>query len=172
MSTAERTDPDLWDKVKAEITEGSKGGRKGEWSARKAQLAVQQYKSRGGRYKGEKRADNDLKTWTDEDWGTKSGKRSRDTGERYLPRKARQKLSDSEYASTTARKRADTRDGKQHSSQPGDVARKTARARDGGSDTLESMTKTELMDRARALDIRGRSRMKRSELERAISRAR
>ena len=171
MSTAERTDPGLWDKVKAEITKGSKGGRKGEWSARKAQLAVQEYKARGGRYKGEKKADNDLKTWTDEDWGTKSGKRSRDTGERYLPKKAREKLSDSEYSRTTSRKRADTRKGKQHSSQPRDVVNKTASARDGGHDTLEAMTKAELMDRARSLDISGRSKMNRNELERAVSKA-
>ena len=52
---AKRTDRRLWDQVKAEITEGDKGGRPGQWSARKAQMAVQAYKQRGGGYHGEKR---------------------------------------------------------------------------------------------------------------------
>jgi hypothetical protein len=38
--------------VKAEVTRGSKGGRPGEWSARKAQLAAHLYKARGGGYEG------------------------------------------------------------------------------------------------------------------------
>lgn len=41
--TAKRTDPDLWEAVKADVTRSSKGGDKGKWSARKAQLAVQEY---------------------------------------------------------------------------------------------------------------------------------
>ena len=56
----ERTDPKLWEKVKDEVTEGDKGGRPGQWSARKAQLAVGEYKKEGGGYKGEKSADNHL----------------------------------------------------------------------------------------------------------------
>ena len=46
--TAEKTDPALWEEVKEEVTAGSKGGRAGQWSARKAQLAVAEYKKRGG----------------------------------------------------------------------------------------------------------------------------
>ena len=83
--TAEKTDSDLWETVKGEIIRGSKGGRRGQWSARKAQMAVQEYKRRGGGYVGDKSDDNSLEEWTDEEWGTRSGKRSRDTGERYLP---------------------------------------------------------------------------------------
>jgi hypothetical protein len=64
--TAHRTDPKLWDKVKSEITKGRKGGETGQWSARKAQLAVQEYKKRGGGYIGRKSADNSLARWTDE----------------------------------------------------------------------------------------------------------
>jgi hypothetical protein len=64
--TAQRTDPKLWEKVKSEITKGRKGGDAGQWSARKAQLAVQEYKKRGGRYVGRKAADNTLARWTDE----------------------------------------------------------------------------------------------------------
>ena len=132
--TAERTDPKLWDKVKREVTAGSKGGGKGEWSARKAQLAVSEYKKRGGGYRGAKDDDNSLHQWSEEDWGTKSGKPSGETGERYLPKAARAALSKEEYARTTAKKRADTRKGKQFSAQPGDVAKKTARYRDGGGE--------------------------------------
>ena len=43
-----------------------------------------------------------LKAWGKQDWGTKSGKPSSKTGERYLPKKAREALSDSEYAATTS----------------------------------------------------------------------
>ncbi len=50
--TAKRSDPELWEAVKAEVTRGAKGGRPGEWSARKAQLAAHLYKARGGRYDG------------------------------------------------------------------------------------------------------------------------
>lgn len=71
-----------------------------------------------------------LDSWTKEDWGTKSGKNSTQgkeaTGERYLPRKAREALSDSEYKRTSAKKRAAAR---QHSKQPEDVAKKTAKYR-------------------------------------------
>ena len=48
-----------------------------------------------------------LDSWTREKWGTKSGKNSTQgkeaTGERYLPKKARESLSDKEYARSTAK---------------------------------------------------------------------
>lgn len=50
--TAERTDPELWEAVKTEVKQGSKGGEAGEWSASKARLAVHEYKKRGGGYRG------------------------------------------------------------------------------------------------------------------------
>ena len=37
----------LFNKIKA----GSKGGRAGQWSARKAQMLARQYKAKGGGYK-------------------------------------------------------------------------------------------------------------------------
>jgi hypothetical protein len=74
-----------------------------------------------------------LKKWTQEEWGTKSGKPStqgsKATGERYLPKKAREALSSEEYARTSAKKREDTKKGKQFSKQPESVAKKTARFR-------------------------------------------
>ena len=74
-----------------------------------------------------------LKKWGKEKWGTKSGKNStqgkKATGERYLPKKAREALSDKEYARSTAKKRASIRKGEQHSKQPDKIAKKTARYR-------------------------------------------
>jgi hypothetical protein len=74
-----------------------------------------------------------LKKWTQEDWGTKSGKPStqgpKATGERYLPKKARESLSASEYAATTKAKREGTKAGKQFVKQPKTIAKKTARFR-------------------------------------------
>ena len=66
-----------------------------------------------------------LKKWTKQKWGTKSGKKSSETGERYLPDAAIKALSDKEYAATTRKKRKDTKKGKQHSKQPKNVAKKT-----------------------------------------------
>jgi hypothetical protein len=116
--TAKKTDPKLWDKVKTRVTKSEKGGKPGQWSARKAQIATAEYKKEGGGYAGKKAADNHLQQWTDEEWGTKSGKESGKTGERYLPKKARESLTGEEYAASTAKKRADTRKGKQFSKQP------------------------------------------------------
>jgi hypothetical protein len=164
--TAEKTDPALWDKVKKDVTEGDKGGRPGQWSARKAQVAVAEYKHVGGGYKGRKTSDNSLSEWTREDWGTRSGKPSGETGERYLPREAREKLTPEEYNSTTARKRADTRKGKQFSRQPEPVARKTAEARRHGPGAGPS--KAALMEEARRRDIPGRSRMTKPQLAHAL----
>jgi hypothetical protein len=76
-----------------------------------------------------KKPQESLKKWSDQDWGTKSGKPSGETGERYLPKKAREALSDSEYAATTAAKRKDKAAGKQHSAQPKKIAEKTAKYR-------------------------------------------
>jgi hypothetical protein len=163
--TAEKTDPELWEKVKKRVTAGDKGGDKGEWSARKAQLAVAEYKKAGGGYRGKKDPHNHLTEWTREEWGTKSGKESGETGERYLPKKAREALSDAEYKRTTAKKRADTRKGKQFSAQPKDVADKTAAARGG------EPTKADLMTEARKKNIKGRSAMTKAQLEEALDRA-
>ena len=76
-----------------------------------------------------------LKCWSKEEWGTKSGKPStqgaKATGERYLPKKAREALSPAEYAATTRAKREGTRKGKQFVAQPKKIAKKTARHRKG-----------------------------------------
>ncbi|MBN4094901.1 hypothetical protein [Methylobacterium sp. OT2] len=188
--TAKKTDPKLWDKVKTQVTKSEKGGKPGQWSARKAQIATAEYKKEGGGYAGKKSADNHLQQWTDEEWGTKSGKESGKTGERYLPKKARESLTDTEYAASTAKKRADTRKGKQFSKQPKAAAEKAAAAREDGKSTKASgkgktsgkatgksagkasgkveTTKAALMRKARAQNVPGRSRMSKAQLEHAV----
>ena len=72
-----------------------------------------------------KKSQKSLKSWTKQKWRTKSGKKSSETGERYLPEKAIKALSSKEYAATTKKKREDTAKGKQHSKQPKKIAKKT-----------------------------------------------
>jgi len=129
-----RRDEAKWKRIVASVKAGSKGGKPGQWSARKAQLATQRYQKSGGTYTGSKtKAQKSLSKWTKEKWGTKSGKNStqgsKATGERYLPKKARDALSKKEYVATSRKKRADTKAGKQFSKQPKKVAKKTARYR-------------------------------------------
>ena len=130
--TARRLNPKIWERAKAR----AKRKMGGKWSGRAAQLAVRYYKDAGGKYAGRKRASNKLSQWTKQDWGTKSGKNStqgpKATGERYLPKKARQALSDKEYKATSAKKRKDTKAGKQFSAQPKKIAKKTAKYRKAG----------------------------------------
>jgi len=76
-----------------------------------------------------KKSQRSLKAWTKQKWRTKSGKKSSETGERYLPEKAIKSLSSREYADTTKKKREDTAKGKQHSKQPKKIAKKTRQYR-------------------------------------------
>ena len=76
-----------------------------------------------------KESQRSLRSWTKQKWRTKSGKKSSETGERYLPEKAIKSLSSAEYAATTKKKREDTKKGKQHSKQPKRVAKKTKKYR-------------------------------------------
>jgi hypothetical protein len=121
-----RTNEKLWEQAKAQ----AKAKMGGKHSAHAMQLAGKIYKEKGGGYSGEKtEAQKSLKKWTKEEWGTKSGKPSGKTGERYLPKKAREALSPAEYAATTRAKREGTRKGKQFVAQPKKIAEKTAKFR-------------------------------------------
>jgi hypothetical protein len=128
------TKPEARERIKNRIMAGSKGGKPGQWSARKAQLLSQAYEKAGGGYSGAKtEKQKSLSKWTKEKWGTKSGKPStqgsKATGERYLPEKARKSLTAAEYAATTKAKREGTKAGKQFVKQPKAIAKKTARSR-------------------------------------------
>ena len=129
MSTAIKTNPKLWDKIVSEVKRGTKGGKSGEWSARKAQLSVKLYKEQGGGYKGKKSPSNSLVKWTKQDWTTKSGEPSLKTGERYLHKKAIKSLSAKEYSATTTAKRKSLKEGEQFSKQPKKIAKKVVKFR-------------------------------------------
>ena len=54
------TKPELRERIKDRIMASSKGGKPGQWSARRSQLLVQEYEKAGGGYqggKGEKQKD-------------------------------------------------------------------------------------------------------------------
>jgi hypothetical protein len=125
-----RTNETMWRSIVSQVKSESVGGTKaGQWSARKAQIAVQRYKSRGGRYIGPKSKSNSLVRWGAQKWRTKSGRPSHITGERYLPEKAIRHLSAEQYRRTSEAKRRSMRRGRQFSKQPKDIAKITSRYR-------------------------------------------
>ena len=128
MSVAKKTNPSKWKAVVAKVKASTKGGDPGEWSARKAQLAVQEYKASGGGYVGKKSSDNSLSKWTDKKWKTSDGSPSQGK-KRYLPEKAWSSLSTGEKAATNRAKAAGNAQGKQFVAQPKTVAKKVAKFR-------------------------------------------
>jgi hypothetical protein len=121
-----RTNDILWEKSKKEAIE--KMG--GLFSARAMQLAGKIYREKGGGYTGEKtKAQKDLTKWTKEDWRTKSGGLSRETGERYLPENAIKALTGAEYGATTRLKREGMKQGKQYVKQPKTIIEKVKKFR-------------------------------------------
>ena len=122
-STAKKTDPVRWDKIVKRLKRSSKGGRPGEWSARKAQFAVSEYKkemkSIGKKpYRGRKSRSNSLSRWTRQKWDyvdPKDKKKKRSQRGRYFPESVRRKLSKREKRLTNKRKRYSTKLKKQHS---------------------------------------------------------
>ena len=66
------TKPELRERIKNRVMKGTKGGKSGQWSARKAQLVASEYKKAGGGYKGGKgKKQKSLSKWGKEDWQTK-----------------------------------------------------------------------------------------------------
>lgn len=76
-----------------------------------------------------KKPQKSLLKWGKQKWQTKSGKPSSETGERYLPKKAIENLSDKEYAATTRAKRKGGGTGSTVP-QPKKIAKKTKKYRD------------------------------------------
>lgn len=157
-TSAVRSDPELWEHVKATVKAGNKGGKPGQWSARKAQLSVMLYKRAGGGYIGPRDPNNSLTRWTEQDWTTKSGRPSLETGERYLPRAAIEALSASEYAETTQRKRAGLRRGEQFTPQPAEIAAKVAPYRENDGDSMPYVPACPRATRDVALNLQNRQK--------------
>jgi UTP:GlnB (protein PII) uridylyltransferase len=66
------TKPGMRERIKDRIMTGSKGGKPGQWSARKAQLLAQEYEKSGGDYRGGKgKSQKSLEKWGKEKWMTK-----------------------------------------------------------------------------------------------------
>jgi len=126
----QRTDQRLWEHIVKNIrAQETAGTHAGQWSARKAQMDVREYKSEGEGYIGEKKENNSLVKWGKQDWTTKSGKPSHETGERYLPRKAIENLSSKEYQETSKAKRKGMKEGQQFVSQPEAIKNKVRKYR-------------------------------------------
>ena len=121
------TKPDLRRELKEEIKRSDKGGKPGQWSARKSQLLVQEYEKQGGGYKGEKNdAAESLEEWTNQDWQTKEGDadaQQGDTMKRYLPKKAWAMLTDAQTKEAEKTKQEVSKEGEQHADWP-DVVKK------------------------------------------------
>ena len=128
MSTAKKTKGKLWKRIVASVKAGSKGGKPGQWSARKAQLAVARYKKSGGGYKGAKSSSNSLSKWSKQKWRTSDGSPSKGK-KRYLPDAAWKSLSSAEKAATNRAKAIGNKAGKQFVKQPKKIASKIKRFR-------------------------------------------
>ncbi len=112
------TEPELREKIKDELMAGDKGGKSGQWSARKSQMLVKEYEAQGGDYLNDEKteAQKSLQEWTDEDWQTSDGKvaiRGDDKTERYLPRAAWDKLTEAEKKAANLKKEKGTKAGEQ-----------------------------------------------------------
>ena len=133
------TDPELRLRLKDEVVAGDKGGKPGQWSARKAQLLQHEYEKAGGGYLGEKDATQEhLSQWTAEEWQTSDGSpRARTDGpeekggasKRYLPKQAWEQLSESETEATNAAKAEGSAHGEQFVANPEAAAEASRAAR-------------------------------------------
>jgi len=128
MSTAKKSNPGKWKRIVAAVKAGAKGGRPGQWSARKAQIAVARYKKSGGGYSGPKESSNSLSKWSKQKWRTSDGNKS-EGKKRYLPDAAWKALSSAEKAATNRAKAAGNKQGKQFVRQPKNIAAKVKRYR-------------------------------------------
>ena len=87
------TKPEMRKRIFNRIKAGSKGGKPGQWSARKAQLVASEYKKAGGGYKGGKgEKQKSLKKWGKEDWQTREeyeskGKKAAKAAKKYKDKK-------------------------------------------------------------------------------------
>jgi len=152
-SSAKRTDPELWEEVKEEATEGS---------ARKAQLAVLR-----GRKVGRQQPPSMDRGGLGHEVRPQEHRHGRALS---FEEGARGAVQRGVRARTTRKKRKDTAKGKQFSSQPEDVKRKTARYRHGSGAGDDAPSKAELYDDARRRGLEGRSKMSKAALAKALGR--
>ena len=168
------TKPDLRREIKEEIKQSDKGGKPGQWSARKSQLLVQEYEKQGGGYKKDKKdeAAQSLEEWGEQNWQTKEGEgRARQDGtKRYLPEKVWEKLSDEEQKEAEQTKKEASQRGDQYVKWTPAIKRAMQEAGYTSNEDSE-LTKQELYEEAKALDVSDRSKMNKDELKQSVSKA-
>ncbi|MEM6837313.1 MAG: Rho termination factor N-terminal domain-containing protein [Cyanobacteria bacterium P01_C01_bin.120] len=170
------TKPELRESLKAEIKQSDKGGKPGQWSARKSQFLVQEYERQGGGYRQDEKDDaaKSLEEWTEQNWQTADGDgQARENGitKRYLPEDVWDRLSEEEKRRAERTKESGSQSGQQYVDWT--PAIKRAMAAEGhtpdGDDAAP--TKQELYEQAQKLDIEGRSQMNKAELQIAVQEA-
>jgi len=151
------TDPRLRQRLKEQIQAGDRGGRKGQWSARKAQLLVQEYEKAGGGYTTDDKDDRarHLEQWGEQDWHTVGGGADARAGKgrtaRYLPDVAWKLLSKAEREATDTRKK----DGQEQYVANTDAAKQARKAAE-----LLTMNASDAVKAVRAME--GRSQLRRA----------
>jgi hypothetical protein len=127
------TMPEVRERIKNRIMAGDKGGKAGQWSARKAQLLAMEYRKAGGGYKGGlRKTQRSLKKWTREKWTTSDGKPAiRKNGtRRYLPSSAWSRLTPAQRTATNRKKIIGSRQGNQFVANTRSAENASRRARD------------------------------------------
>lgn len=167
------TRPDLREQIKEDLKASDKGGKPGQWSARKSQLLVQEYEKQGGGYRQNHKdeAAQSLEEWTEQDWQTEGGKaRARQAGKtkRYLPKAVWDRLSEAEKREAERTKEQGSQKGEQYVEWPPAVKRAMEEV---GYEPEGEPTQQELYEQAQELDIPGRSKMDKDELLAAVNRA-
>jgi hypothetical protein len=164
--------PELREKIKAHLMESDKGGKPGQWSARKSQLLVKEYENQGGGYTGKKdKAAHSLEEWSKQEWQTSDGKsQARQKGKttRYLPKEVWDKLTDEEKAAAEQTKERGSKKGEQHITYTKAVKKAFQEVK---NDSHENITKEDLYKQARQLNIAGRSKMSKAQLQKAVEEA-
>lgn len=150
------TDPDLRRRLKDEIQAGDRGGKQGQWSARKAQLLVQEYEKAGGGYTTDERDDRakHLRAWGEQEWHTAgggAGARGEDGTSRYLPDVAWKLLTRAEREATDSKKQ----EGDEQFVANTDAAKEARRAAE-----LLTMTAADAVKAVRGMD--GASQLRRA----------
>lgn len=162
------THPELRRQLKEEILKSDKGGKPGQWSARKSQLLVREYEKQGGDYKQAEKdeAAKSLEEWSEQDWQTEEREdRAREgkVTKRYLPSSVWDKLSDKEKQEAEETKEQASKEGKQYVEWTPAIKRAIHEVENGSEPS-----KRELYEQAKALNIKGRSKMSKDELLKAI----
>ncbi|MFC0503974.1 hypothetical protein [Micromonospora costi] len=151
---ARYTKPELREQLKEEIKASDKGGRPGQWSARKSQRLTREYEKRGGGYQGPKdERQKSLQRWGGEKWQTREGgtrARHGDETSRYLPKQAWEQLSDEQQRATDVKKRKASRTGAQRVGNTGPARRARRSATSVGR--LSELTVAEAAKLVRGLD--------------------